>query len=293
MTEQLASEIWEKEKEYYNSFDLIIVSDTAPLSRIFLQNDYKGKLIIWVCNRFDYADHASCEKHENGEYVFPDNAYYALINSINERDNVKIFSYTKFEHEYAEKYRNTKWKGETIKPCSFEDIIVENSGFPSSICKQDTFFITRYHNDNILLNLKAKCDDLKIPNYRGEYHGASDLKGIKGIIHIPYAWSNFAIFENFALNNVYFIPTKRFLFELADSGDFFWSPPFDRSLIESSEWYLPEHSDLFIFFNDWEDLRNKTHNSALIAKTKSNIKKFSQYHTHKTLFDWSKAFDNW
>ena len=47
-----AIDVWNKHKDYYNQFDIIITSDTCPLARIFLQNNYSGKLIIWICNRF-------------------------------------------------------------------------------------------------------------------------------------------------------------------------------------------------------------------------------------------------
>src|SRR5579872_995466 len=47
-----AEKIWNKHKDYFNQFDAIITSDTAPLARIFLQNNYEKPFIIWVCNRF-------------------------------------------------------------------------------------------------------------------------------------------------------------------------------------------------------------------------------------------------
>ena len=48
-----AERIWNLHKEYFEQFDVIITSDTAPLARIFLQNGFKKPLIIWICNRFD------------------------------------------------------------------------------------------------------------------------------------------------------------------------------------------------------------------------------------------------
>ena len=56
MTEELANDIWNKNEKYFQSFDYITTSDTAPLSRIFLQNidKFEGKLNIWISNRFNY-----------------------------------------------------------------------------------------------------------------------------------------------------------------------------------------------------------------------------------------------
>jgi hypothetical protein len=285
MSSDLALQLWNQYKDYYNSFDCIITSDTSSLSRIFLQNNYSKKLIIWVCNRFDYADQST-----NG-CGFPDPDFYTLFNEARNNPNVYIRSYTKFEYEYAIKYRGINWGDEIIRPAS--EILNEekNEFFPTGQKKSDTFFITRYHNDNIYMDLKGKCDSLGIPNYRGEYKGPGDLRDIKGIIHIPYAWSNLAIFENWSLGNVYFIPSKEYLVSMSTGGNFFWSPPFDIDFIESSEWYLPEHSDLFIYFNSFEDLSNLVNNNELIDSTRTKVLEFSKLHTAKTLMQWKTIIE--
>ena len=56
MTHERAKMLWDKYKDKFNEYDCVITTDTTPLSRIFLQGDYQGRLIIWICNRFDYAD---------------------------------------------------------------------------------------------------------------------------------------------------------------------------------------------------------------------------------------------
>jgi len=285
MSKDLATFLWEKHSDYYNSFDCVITSDTSSLARIFLQNNFSKKLIIWVCNRFDYADQST------NNCGFPDPDFYNLFKNAKSRGNVFIRSYTKFEHEYAIKYRGIEWDEDVIRPCNdIEDGLV-NDFFQDGQKKSETFFITRYHNDNIFMDLKGKCDSLNIPNYRGEYNGPLDLKGVKGIIHIPYAWSNLAIFENWSMGNVYFIPSKQFLLALSESGNFFWSPPFDRSYIESSEWYLPEHSDLFVYFNSFDQLASLSKDSDLISSIRNNILNFSKKHTLKTISQWKSLIE--
>ena len=71
ITQEIANSTWKEHKDYFNSFDFIITSDTAPLSRIFLENinEFKGQLIVWVCNRFNYEMHN-------------DPAYHNLINCL-------------------------------------------------------------------------------------------------------------------------------------------------------------------------------------------------------------------
>lgn len=282
-----AKQIWDAHKDYYNSFDVIITSDTGPLSRIFFQNNFQGKLIVWVCNRFDYCDEGS------NDCKFPDKEYYDLFRTGIKKKNVKVYSYTKFEHEYADTFKKVNWKHQIIKPCSFIEEKDFVSAIPENIKKEETFFIPPYHNDTILLNLKSKCDELGINAFSGRYNGPSDLKGIKGIIHIPYAWSNLALFENWSIGNVYLIPSKDFLFDLAKTGDFFWSPPFAKDFIESSEWYLPAHKDLFLFFEGWPQLITLSRNAALIAKKSQKVMEFSQKHTAETLVKWKSAIEEW
>lgn len=40
--------------------DVIVTSDTAPLARVLwtYRSQIKGKVIVWVCNRIDYFNHA-------------------------------------------------------------------------------------------------------------------------------------------------------------------------------------------------------------------------------------------
>ena len=285
ISKTIADTIWKSHKDYFNLFDCIITSDTAPLSRIFIREEYTKKLIIWVCNRFDYADKATADD-------FPDAGFYNTFKQACNKQNTVVRSYTKFEHEYAKKYRRIEWCSDTLKPCI--EIINRTSSntFHDGQIKLDTFFVTRYHNDNILLNLKAKCSSLGINAYCGTYDGPADLIGIRGIIHIPYAWSNLALFENWSIGNVYFIPSKKFLLELRKGGNFFWSPPFDEDLLESSEWYLPEHRHLFVYFDSFEQLRTLSKNDALIAEKRKLILDFSAKHTTKTLNQWKIILDN-
>lgn len=284
----LANHVWEKYKDYYNSFDCIITSDTAPLSRIFLQNNFSKKLIIWVCNRFDYYDHYGFNDLDKEK--FPDKDYYDLFKEGITRKNVKVYSYTKFEHEYANFKCGIQWN-EIIKPCAVAFEKSNKTAFPNGFDKHNSFLITKYHNDTIFMNLKEKCDSLGIPSYCGQYYGPNDLEGIKGIIHIPYAWSNLALFENWSLGIVYFIPSKSFLLKIMKDGPFFWSPPFPTQYIESSEWYLPEHKDLFVYFDSWEHLKSLTTKNDIISEKKNKILEFVKNHNASCIDKWVKALE--
>ncbi|TET36611.1 hypothetical protein E3J61_00540, partial [Candidatus Dependentiae bacterium] len=112
-----AQRVWGRHKDFFDQFDLIVTSDTAPLSRIFLQNEWKNPLIIWVCNRFDYAH------GRGGEDGFPDREYYNLIRQATQKKNVRIIAYTPFEHEYMRR-KGIEMGTRTIKPLGTKEEII-------------------------------------------------------------------------------------------------------------------------------------------------------------------------
>lgn len=128
-----AERIWNKHKAYFELFDIILTSDTAPLSRIFLQNKWAKPLIIWVCNRFDYCDHASLDCD------FPDDEYYRLFSQASKQNNVAIIGYTEFEHVYAES-KGIHLGNLTIQPSGACTKSSAYSLIPANILKNSTFF---------------------------------------------------------------------------------------------------------------------------------------------------------
>ena len=83
-----AERIWNKHKDYFNQFNDIMTSDTAPLSRIFLQHDWQKPLIIWVCNRFDLA----CKPSS-----FPDEGLYKMFKEALNKENVFLIPWSIYE----------------------------------------------------------------------------------------------------------------------------------------------------------------------------------------------------
>lgn len=282
ITKERAQKAWDKYKDYYNTFDAIITSDTAPISRVFLQNDWNKKLIIWVCNRFDYSNQPT----KSG---FPDAKYYSLMNNAKYKSNVEIVAYTAVEEFYARRIRNMSICNKIIKPIGksiykeYTPTIVDN--------KSNKLFIGSYHNDNIMVNLEQIVKSLDIPCYKGRYNGPLDLAEFKAVVHIPYAWSNFALFEGFNHGIVYFIPSLSFLMELFDeNSNFFFC---DYYLIQKynvynlCEWYNIQYKNIFVYFNSWEDLKNKYYNVD-INIYKKKLKVLSSNHEKEYIERWKK-----
>lgn len=278
-----AARIWKKHKNYFDSFDAIIVSDTAPLSRIFLQNGWKKPLIIWICNRFDYYDGASLDCD------FPDQEYYDLFAKAITQSNVRIISYTPYEYHYARK-KGIHMGDFTIKPlglpCQTASFI---SSIPASLSKSDTLFIPPYLTDQEKAFLLDRCQELHIPVFCGRYNGPCDLKDFKGIIHFPYQFSNLALFENIHQGLVYFVPTLRFINELVHEQHV--PIRYISSVdVEWAEWYRPENKELFVYFDSWQDLNEKVEKTNYLAKMET-IRTFAHNHRKIMLERWKSIFD--
>jgi hypothetical protein len=279
-----AERIWSKHRSYFESFDLIITSDTAPLSRIFLQNNWTKPLIIWMCNRFDYHDAASLD------CVFPDEEYYQLFSQATQQSNVAIVAYTEFEHIYAQS-KNINSGSLTIKPSGAYISQSFHSSIPNHISKQTTFFLPPYHNETIFMNLFEFCTTLGIKSYCGRYNGPDDLRDFKGVIHIPYAWSNFALFENMHLGISYFIPSETFMRTLISKGAHFQDRQFVTQSLNVCEWYSDKYSPFIVYFDSWKDLRRKMRAYDSI-KNKQRIFDLAKKHEEETFALWRNVFTN-
>ena len=124
------------------------------------------------------------------------------------------------------------------------------------------------------MNLREKVESLNIKVFNGRYNGPKDLAEFAGIIHIPYAWSNLALFEGLQLGIIYFIPSLEFIKYLIHTDEFkkdcfFWSPPLIEDVLHLSEWYCEEFKEVFIYFDSWIDLKKKSRKFKIIINIKN------------------------
>lgn len=285
ITHERAENIWKKHKKLFDKFDVILISDTAPLSRIFLQNDWKKPLIIWVCNRFDYCDRASLD----GD--FPDQEYYDLFRKATKLKNVFVIPYTSFERYYAKK-KGIEMNSFVIAPCYPQISELQNSSIPSFVNKKESFFLPSYHNETKFMDLSAWCSTLGIKTYCGRYNGPLDLKDFKGIIHLPYNWSNLAFFENIRLGTPYFVPSQTFIEKLISTGKYFHADLYyltKERQFDLSEWYSPVHRDVITYFDSWEDLKEKIETINYVNLRKK-VKAYGLTHYKRMLDRWMQIF---
>lgn len=277
-----AQHFWNKYKDFIDTFDGVITSDTCPISRAFLQHDYSKLLIIWVCNRFDY-------------YMPPEDIdphYYNLLRSIRDRKNVFIVGNALLEI-YHMNAKNIDINNHIIRPIGKNYIPYDlKKKMDDTTLLSDTFFVPGYYNETVYMNLSDKLNELGIKNEQRRFKDHKELSEFKAIITMPYAWSTIAFFERIQLGMVQFIPSLKFLRELMISGSYLFQPPFDKDnfdLLEISEWYCDENKDLVVFFDSWEDLLEKTKTTDYVEKSKVILKK-AEYIKKQSLQSWKDIF---
>lgn len=283
-----AARIWNKKKDFFNQFDIIVTSDIAPLSRIFLQNGWNKPLIVWVCNRFDYCDMAT------NDCRFPDDEYFSLVQQSLSNPKVKWIPYTAFETLYARNSRNIIFKEEVITPIGAVSGPEYTSKVPGNIDKKNSFFVPDYVSNTEYVKTEQQCRNIGINAYCGRYAGPKELKDFKAVIHMPYQWSNLAFFENIKEGIIHFIPTLDFIRRLNSSRNGYYHADanffFSNNISLLSEWYNEEHKDIVIKFDSWQDLKYKTENINY-EPMRDKIKTFAQEHEQKTLQKWQNAFN--
>ncbi len=292
LSDEIAKKIFKAHKKTFNQYDLIITSDIAPLSRIFLQNHFEKPLLIWVCNRFDI------NAHRSGSKVFPDQNYYTVFNSAANMPNVEVIGYTPYEKYYAEKYRNIHVITETISPIGLSN---SHNGLykssPTSIYKKSTVFIRDYFNEK-RVGLPTILNKLNIKTYCGPYDGASDIKNFKAMVHIPLVMSNLFLWENLSEGVVHFIPSKKFYAEQYKREFIFFDWTKSNHVVNNlsveeiftyCEWYREDLVPLFVFFDSYEEIPHLLETTDFAAKREAILLWHSR-HKEETLEKWRKVF---
>ncbi len=287
-----ASQIYKLHKNTFDAYDMIITSDIAPLSRIFLQNHWEKPLLIWVCNRFDI------NVHRSGNKVFPDDPYHQLFKSTNNMPNVEVIGFTPYEQYYAEKHKNIFAISQTISPIGLNN---SHKGIyksvPARIDKQTTVFIREYYNENNV-GLSKRLTALKVKNYSGPFDGALDIKDFKAMVHLPLVMSNFFLWENLSEGIVHFIPSKQFYASQYKKTFSFidWTKSTNprnnlpiHEIFDHCEWYREDLVPLFVFFDSYEEIPHLLETTDFQAK-KALISTFHRDHKQRSLEKWKEVF---
>jgi hypothetical protein len=240
----LAAELWAKHGEEWAQYDLVITSDTAPLARPFLQHGYQGPLLIWVCNRFDYADEAT------NRCGFPDPEFYDLFRAALNKPRVAIVPWTHFESVYCA-FRRVSLRETAIKPTG----IYARKSLDTNYSEDPRCFVIPRHNETIMMDLPAKLNAINIPAVTFNYTNPSEIIQFKAVITIPYSWSTQAGFANAGVGLTTFIPTQQFLKKLFTGNNWFFpNLGLATANLDFAESYDPSNAGFYRQFDSWDDL---------------------------------------
>ena len=302
-------------RAYLDRFDLVIVADTTAIARPMLQAGWPGRgssarLLLWVCNRFDYG-------------VVADAEYYALFRALPER--VSVVAYTPFELEYARALRGVDLDAAaTIRPIGLfappatatapaASIEGAAGGPPAAAERARTFFLVPKVNE-ARLGLKEALQQLGVlawtpgtwPHTAGRWAGeacdascASRVVGsFRATIHVPYAPSTFALFEQAQAGKLTFVPSVGLMLKWYASDDLFFqatpndfvatgmdSRPLSAQMLEMTEYYDPANAALFVYFDSLKDLRRQVAETDY-AERERGVREWAARHTNTTARRW-------
>ena len=269
MTDAIVSMLWTRFQALLEAADLVVVSDTAPLARIFVKHPVK-QLIVWVCNRINYGCSVGFHHDE--------------VRNLSQEPWVRYVAYTPFEVQFAPRPGfQVKWHG-TVRPLGR---VVP----PSEHDHSREVFVGAYHNDAIALDLRALIE----PHVRAagltiapqtRYAGSAELQRFAAVVHVPYAASNLALFEALANGIPYLIPSQRLMQRMIDRTE---PLPYREALFvpdrnaSAIEWF--RFADLFLTFDRFEDIPSLLQSNAL-ATCRQRLRERYAVHAEQTLAQW-------
>jgi hypothetical protein len=285
-----ASRIWDQHKDFFNTFDAVIVSDTTALSRIFLQNSWQKPLIIWITNRYDW-----CWLGEENR-SFPDKAYYQLLRDAQKQPNVFFVPSSSFEIFWAKK-KKIDLGDRIIQHCAAylnEDDLTYH---PSQEIKKEIFIHKRTEElqaprlfpTTICSFLQTK----KIAAQSVRYTHLKDLILYKAVLYLPYQWCVISMFETLHLGLPTLIPSQSFLLSLVKDTNYYFEHKktlLKKQNFDLMEWYRPEFKDVFIYFDSWDDLAKKIAETDFAAVQCKTLEA-GQKNTKKTIHRWQSLFE--
>jgi hypothetical protein len=258
-------------REYFLSFDRILTSYSPGWCKLFLR-DWEKPVSVWFVDHFD--NHIT-----NTEYN-------KLLHEARLKPNLKFAAFCKQDKVYAQNKLGTNFPLEVLPSFFYTYGLDSRVKVP---CGEDKFFLVGRNNEKIFGN---QLDALKIPIYKHVWAlGPPDLRGVLGIIHMTYGAGYRSLYENLAIDNVYFLPSENLLRQLWpgfwwDNHDEFLNGQWDFS---HNEWYRKEYQQFFVYFSSFEELKaiaNSPNLKSLIQEKKQNIRAYKRDNQEKLVQQW-------
>lgn len=260
ITESIARSIWQKNKDHYNSYDMIITSDTVALSYIFLLHlhELKPFLVILNCNRFNYGMDSERrflqllqEVQSHGRYV----------------ERVMYLPYTDFERIWCGKHHIFLHE-RSVMPMGHYEHHINDANLILECFKptqteyrtkelSETIFLQNYHNHYAFMNLSKFLYDHQISVDFGSYSQLDELLAYKAIVVLPDQFSKYFTFESIQKELVVVMPSPKFLMELVKKPGYYFnvegsSGKLTPEYINLCEWC--KYPETRIYFDSFDEM---------------------------------------
>lgn len=260
VTKDIAKKFWEENKDLINTFDYVLISDTSSISRCIFENisEFKSKLIIWICNRFDFGMNQESE-------------FYELFNKYKTHDRVRVIGSTFWEKIWCLRKGIDILDCEIINPLGkyldkLDSNIPKSKVFDeyynnnSNITEAD-LFVPFYHNDNIFFNLKNFLESKKFKVCNTTFKNTNELKTYKTFITQPDTFCKWFSFEAIHIGLPVILPSAELLIKLCKSPGYLYNMTgyggaenMTEDLIKIGEWYNPKFKNLRFYFDSYNEI---------------------------------------
>lgn len=294
ITKEIADRVWQENKDYFNSFDYIITSDTAPLSRIFLENmdEFDAKLIVWVCNRFNYE-------------MTQDKEYHTLLNESAKLDNVALVPYTEFEKTWA-LVHGVNISADVIRPIGVsldkplsEEESLDLIGFGGDYGEElegGDILVARYHNDTLFQDSVKMIRSYGLSADPCKYKGYAGLQELAEKYHayfiLPDQYSKLAAFELMNIGLPVILPSEDYLVHLSKVPNYWFGSGLYKDTVNTCEWYNEYYDRFAVYIDDFTEIPDALNT---VKENKKEIRAIMQEcakeHQEKTLNQWRQLYN--
>ena len=293
--ENAANHIWKKYKDKIHQYDTLLFTDTAMVARPFLQNieEHNCKIIIYITTRFNWGVPDS------------DIKFYELFYKTSRHPRVTLCADNEYDQFFTKIGRMRMLLDSPIKPTPYLHPInimpKRDELFFWNRSQYHTYFTKFLNQKNIRYEHFGEGYSPSAPENlfgRRSHRDEAHICEFKGLLHTPYQVNIQGLWENLGYGIIYFLPSPEMMERLVHTEWYYWQERYamfnGQSLLgkslELAEWYFKDNKDLFIYFNDLDELKHisETITADQLAEKKAYISEFMKSSNKKNIEKWRK-----
>jgi hypothetical protein len=231
-------------------------------------------VVILITNRFDFP--------------WQEKDFYELYSKMSHHPRVRVVADNEYDIYWASRF-DLKFFTRTIMRS-----IIDYTPTPAPVLHEKLFVYNRGTDYNKYKDFIPVSHDVYGPSFE-RFRDRSHVQEYKGFLHLPYQSNVISLWENLAGGVVYFIPSKKLVKQWIREGWYNWEETYkSHELAEISlflsEWYRPDFSSLFVYFDSWDDLSHKV-SSTDVPKKRLEILEFLANFNQNISMEWKNLLD--